>query len=213
MGCFIVIEGLNGVGKTSLARDLAERLARCTPTRLTEEPDENSCAGGFLRRVLRQEECASEWTQALAFAANRADHLARDIEPYLRNHPRGVIISDRYYHSSLVYQARHDLTIADIRFLNKGARVPDLTLYLEAEPAVVAGRLRRRKLIADRYDSDPVKWRRRYDEAIAFLRAEGQPIYAIDASGARPTVLEQALRVLAEHGPPWLAEMLSHPAG
>jgi dTMP kinase len=80
---------------------------------------------------------------ALLFAADRRDHLHREVLPGLR---RGSwVVSDRYVHSSVAYQSVAGTgdgeAVAWVRSLNQGVRVPDLTVVLEV-PAVVAARRR-----------------------------------------------------------------------
>jgi dTMP kinase len=75
-------------------------------------------------------------TLGLLFAADRADHLQREIEPTLA---RGaIVVTDRYYHSSLAYQS--DAGFAWVQQLNARARRPDLTLLLEVPVDVAAAR-------------------------------------------------------------------------
>ncbi len=206
MGFFVVIEGLNGVGKTSLAQKLLAKFRTRVETHLTEEPNTISCAGLFLKEVLRREKQADEWTQALAFAANRADHITVEINPFLEKYSEGILICDRYFHSSLVYQARNGISVDDIMFLNKFARKPDLTLYLDACPKIVANRLSKRSWYAERYDSNPEMWRERYSEIITYLKKQGHNIEKIDASKSLNSVTLATIQILKNQGLNWLAK-------
>ncbi len=76
-------------------------------------------------------------TLGLLFAADRADHLQREIEPALA--AGKVVISDRYYHSSFAYQGS-DEERSWIEILNQRARVPDCTFFLKVDPDVAAQR-------------------------------------------------------------------------
>jgi dTMP kinase len=88
-----------------------------------------------------------DWASlALLFAADRLDHVAREIEPALA---RGVcVISDRYDLSSLIYQSATapvgDEVLPWIRALNLRARRPDLTLVLDISAEVAAERRKAR---------------------------------------------------------------------
>src|SRR5262245_2463720 len=76
-------------------------------------------------------------TFGLLFAADRMDHLQREVEPQLA--AGAIVVSDRWYHSSLAYQG----TGADrdwIANLNARARRPDLTIFLEVRPTIAAQR-------------------------------------------------------------------------
>ena len=141
-GRLIVIEGLDGAGTTTQARRLVEHLVACgQPAHLTREP-----SGGPIGRLIREmltgshaipSSPISQSTFGLLFAADRLDHLQREIEPAIAT---GVaVVSDRYYHSSLAYQG----TGADrdwIALLNARARKPDVTIFLEVRPEVAAKR-------------------------------------------------------------------------
>ncbi len=201
---FLVLEGMDGVGKTRLAQGIRAALASRIAVELTQEPRSDCCAGIFLRKVLRKEREADTWTQALAFAANRADHNARVIEPFLREHTQGLLISDRYYLSSLVYQARDAHTFAAVLQLNARARRPDLTLFLDAPPNTLAGRQRDRSRQPELYDGEMSQTRARYEKAMTFLRDRGESIAVLAATATPADLLQMALQALRESGPPWL---------
>lgn len=153
---FIVLEGIDGSGTTTQAATLAEKLrAGGREVLLTREPTEGPI-GRFLRQALIGKLVGAEgqridlkWSaMALLFAADRVDHLEREIEPALG---RGaVVISDRYDLSSLIYQSatcpEGENALPWLRELNGRARRPDLTLVLDVSPEVAEGRRRARAL-------------------------------------------------------------------
>jgi len=138
----IVLEGLDGAGTTTQARRLVEHLdGRGRPAHLTREPSDGPI-GRLIREMLTgrhaiADQTIGQSTFGLLFAADRLDHLQREVEPRLA---AGVtVISDRWYHSSLAYQG----TGADrdwITTLNARARQPDLTIFLEVRPEIAAQR-------------------------------------------------------------------------
>ena len=134
----IVLEGIDGAGTTTQTRRLVETLrAGGTEAHATREPSDGP-VGALLRRMLAGE-CApvDATTLALLFAADRADHLQREVEPALA---RGaVVVSDRWYHSSLAYQGTEE-DRGWIQILNQRARRPDLTIFLEVAAEVAARR-------------------------------------------------------------------------
>ena len=142
MSRLIVLEGLDGAGTTTQARRLVEHLAGSgTPAHLTREPSDGPI-GRLLREMLTgghaiPGQALSQSTFGLLFAADRLDHLQREVEPALA--AGAIVVSDRWYHSSLAYQgtgADRDWIVA----LNARARRPDLTLFLEVDPEVAAHR-------------------------------------------------------------------------
>jgi dTMP kinase len=134
----IAIEGIDGAGTTTLARHLVDRLAAAgIAGHLTREPSDGP-VGALLRRILAGEHAPVDATTlSLLFAADRADHLQREVEPQLR--AGAVVVSDRWYHSSLAYQGTGEER-AWILALNARARRPDLTIFLQVDPEVAAGR-------------------------------------------------------------------------
>ena len=137
-GIFIVFEGGDGVGKSTQARRLAKWLQeQGYPTVLTFEP-----GGTQIGRTLRQlvldpaSGDVAPIAEALAYAADKAQHVYEVIEPALQ---RGeIVISDRYVDSMLAYQgAGRVLDVADVAFVARWATQglrPDLTVLLDLDP-------------------------------------------------------------------------------
>lgn len=144
-GSFIVLEGIDGAGTTTQTARLSARLselghrahATCEPSR--------GPLGQYLRAVLTGADGAPRlgWESlALLFAADRLDHVQREIEPLLASGT--TVVSDRYDLSSLAYQSatapEGEAVLPWIRALNQRARRPDLTLVLEVAPELAAER-------------------------------------------------------------------------
>ncbi len=161
-GLFIAFEGGEGSGKTTQARLTAIWLReQGYDVVATHEPGATKI-GMRLRALLLDtgQMGMSAHTEALLYAADRAEHVARVIDPALE---RGaVVITDRYTDSSLAYQgAGRGLPTADIARLNSWAtdgRAPDLTVLLDIDPETG---LRRRARSADRLEAEPVDFHRR----------------------------------------------------
>ena len=145
---FIVLEGIDGAGTTTQAHRLAGWFAaRALPAYLTAEP-----SGGRVGRLIREYLAGAvdapdpdrHFHQlALLFAADRLDHLAREVEPRLR---QGLhVISDRYVLSSLVYQSLH-CDPQWVRAINAQAPAPDLTFLLDLPAELAMERIARRSL-------------------------------------------------------------------
>jgi dTMP kinase len=137
-GKFIVLEGLDGAGKSTQVPLILDYFSAGGEKSLaTAEPSELPVGRLLRQRLLGEWDCGNEPLQLL-FAADRADHLAKEILPALA---RGEnVISDRYFLSSLVYGAVDSdmkwLTQVNARFL-----APDLTIYLDVPPSVCARRI------------------------------------------------------------------------
>ncbi len=137
-GILVVIEGIDGAGTTTQMHRLAQALtASGISVHTTREPSDGP-VGKLLREILAGAHAPMDQTTlSLLFAADRAEHLQREVEPALLYNQ--VVISDRRYHSSLAYQGTGEerLWIAE---LNRRARRPDLTIFVEVAPEVAARR-------------------------------------------------------------------------
>lgn len=140
---FISFEGIDGSGKSTQARLLAEALrAEGREVVLTREPG-GSPGAEQIRRLL-VEGRADRWspeTELLLFTAARRDHLERTIRPAL---DRGAwVVTDRFADSTRVYQgvARADLaqSVEDLHRLMIGLE-PDRTFVIDLEPAQALAR-------------------------------------------------------------------------
>lgn len=204
---FIVIEGLDGSGKTEMSRQFAavlqSRLGKEKVLR-TYEPQNEMCAGDFLREALaRRIRPVENWTLALAFAANRADHNTRVITPFLAQ-DHTIVICDRYYLSSLVYQSSPSRPFASIMDINASARTPDLILFLNASNEVCYQRMDKREKDQEMFEDKLAQLRGKYREAIGFLRGRGQMVVEINADEDMASVLQQMLDALVAHAPEWI---------
>ena len=142
-GLFISFEGGDGVGKTTQIRILAELLKEAgVECEATREPG-GTDLGIEIRRLLLHGDDISPRAEALLYAADRAHHVATTIRPALE---RGdVVLTDRYLDSSVAYQGvARSLGVDDVRDLSLWATeglLPDLTILLDADPAIAAHRV------------------------------------------------------------------------
>lgn len=134
-GLFIAIEGGEGAGKSTHAKRIAEYLKSLgQEVVLTREPGGTPTAEK-IRSILLDPEITDmpDQTEALLFAASRADHAANLIRPALE---RGAtVICDRYFDSSVAYQGySRGLGAEKVRDLSlwaTGNLIPDFTIYLD----------------------------------------------------------------------------------
>jgi dTMP kinase len=146
-GAFIVIEGLDGSGKSTQAKMLAAALRKEYDVVCTVEPSRGAI-GRFIRnRILFERVRPSASVEALLFAADRIDHVQREVAPALAE--GRVVISDRYLYSSLAYQGSAGLSLDWIQTINVHSLKPDLALFIDVSPEVVLGRLRRKKSVME----------------------------------------------------------------
>lgn len=151
-GKFITFEGLDGTGKSTQMRKLAEKLrAAGHEVMETREPG-GTATGEKIRRVLldsKTEGLSPMAEMALMFGA-RAQHIAEVIQPAL---DRGqIVLCDRFTDSTEAYQGSGRKLGSDV-VLNLhrilcGDLQPDLTIMLDSDPAKSVGRARNRNRIA-----------------------------------------------------------------
>ena len=133
MSAFVVLEGIDGSGKTTQAKLLAEQLGGV----FTREPTDG-VFGHVLRDAVELRVALDPITMALGFAADRADHVA-----WIRHElaEGRTVVCDRYVLSSLAYQPRGPVTEDWLRALNRHAPEPDVTVFLDTPPEVCAARI------------------------------------------------------------------------
>ena len=146
-GAFIVIEGLDGSGKTTQARLLVQKMQSSHNAIYTTEPSRGKI-GSFIReRCLYEEKRLDSAVEALLFAADRVEHVQNEVIPALNEGQ--LVVSDRYLYSSLAYQGSAGLNIDWIDAINKHALKPDLAVFIDVAPEIVLKRLNRKKSVME----------------------------------------------------------------
>lgn len=191
---FIVIEGLDGAGTTTQMARLAERLTAAGRRVVTTHEPTDGPVGRLIRATLRREPGAIDpaclpWM----FAADRADHLSRLVEPALA--AGAVVLTDRYLHSSLAYQSL-DLPLEDVFALNRHFRVPDLTILVEVPVAECLRRIDARGAARELFEEQDRLERiaASYDAVFERLARRGDPLARVTGLG---TVAEVEARIAA----------------
>jgi dTMP kinase len=146
-GCFIVIEGLDGSGKTTQATLLANQLSKAYKVFCTAEPSHGKI-GTFIREsCLYEKKRLPTEAEALLFASDRIEHMQNELAPALAEGK--IIICDRYIYSSLAYQGSAGLSLAWIKTINARASQPDFSIFIDVSPERVLERLRRKKSVME----------------------------------------------------------------
>ena len=146
-GVFIVIEGLDGSGKTTQANLLAKKLHQNYNIMLTAEPSRGKI-GTFIREsCLYEEKRLPTEVEALLFAADRIDHIQKEVKPALDDGK--IVICDRYVYSSLAYQGSTGLDLDWIKSINSLALKADFAILIDVAPERVLERLKRKKSVME----------------------------------------------------------------
>jgi dTMP kinase len=152
VGTFIVLEGIDGAGKSTQAKLLKVWFEeRGYEVVLTKEPTDTAF-GRLIRRLVLtggkegiiDGAKISHEAEALLFAADRAEHVDKLIKPSLE--AGKIVISDRYFYSSLAYQWARGLDLEWLIDLNRFAVRPDLVVLLDLPVKESMKRLRSRSI-------------------------------------------------------------------
>jgi len=201
-GRFISLEGGEGVGKSTQLTALASALAAAgKPVLTTREPGGSPGAEAIRGLLLGGSD--DRWTmraEALLFAAARADHVAKTIQPALAE--GRWVLSDRFLDSSLAYQGgAGGLGIAAVRALHRfGSEdfLPDRTLVLVSAEGQERARARD-GAVSDRIGGRDSSYHQAVSDAFASIAAaEPERVRLIDASGTPDAVTQRLMAELAD---------------
>ena len=193
-GRLITVEGVEGAGKSTQVESLCAWLAgRGVPVLATSEPDGTTLGAG-LRRVLGEVDRVSPLTEALLFAASRAEHVRQVLQPALA--AGQVVLCDRYVDSTVAYQGYgRGLSLETVAQLNRLATdglVPDLTLVLDLDVAEGLRRVRARRgalAACDPFERLAIEFHERVRKGYWAIRErEPDRVALIDADRAQTVV-------------------------
>jgi dTMP kinase len=189
-GAFIVIEGLDGSGKTTQAKLLARALRKSHEAVFTAEPSQGKI-GKFIRsRILYGEKRDPALVEALLFAADRIDHVQNEVLPAVSE--GRVVVCDRYLYSSLAYQGSAGLGLEWIKTVNQHALKPDLALFIDVSPEMVLKRLKRKRSIMENLATQ-----QKVREIYLRYVAKGE-LVRVDGEQVRTAVAKEVLKTVAE---------------
>ena len=199
---FIVVEGLDGSGKTTQVERLRDYFqARGEACHLTAEPTELP-TGRFIRDVLQKRLTVDHRTLAALYAADRVEHIFHPQEGILAQLAAGYhVIASRYYFSSLAYQSEY-VDPAWIAALNREAKMTlraDLTLFLDLDPEISMQRIAARDAHGELFETlDKLTHvRESFQQAFAYF-GEGERIHTIDAGQNIAAVTEAIITAVEE---------------
>lgn len=201
-GRFITLEGIEGAGKSTVARLVCDWLgARSIGVRLTREPGGTPLAERVRQVVLeRGEEILSPVTETLLVFSARAIHVENLIRPTLA---RGDwVVCDRFTDATRAYQGSgrgvDAAWIDSLAAVVHGGLRPDCTLLLDLPPAVGLERARRRSgVAADRFEAETEMFFTKVREGyLEVARREPHRVHVINAALELKEVEGQVIRVL-----------------
>jgi dTMP kinase len=190
---FVSLEGVDGSGKSTQAKLLAEALG--PETLLIREPG-GTGAAERIRELLADPALEIDpFAELLLFSAARADLLARVVRPALES--GGTVVADRFADSSVAYQGgarglgtSHVLSLVDTTI---DGLWPDVTVYLRLDPEVGLGRAEGE----DRFEAEGVDLQRAVAEAYEEIaQIASDRFVGVDAEGTVEEVHERVMEAV-----------------
>ena len=202
-GYFITLEGVDGGGKTTQLRRLADAFADCgVPAVCTREPGGTAAADRIRGVVLDKDLTMNARTELLLYLAARAEHVDHVVRPALA--AGKVVLCDRFSDSTMVYQGfvrgiPPDQVAALCEFAAQGLR-PDLTILLDADPQDLLARRTQRR-VEDRLEREGLAFQKQVREGfLALARREPQRICVVDALQTADAVQAEILTAVEKRG-------------
>ncbi|MFA6710587.1 MAG: dTMP kinase [Candidatus Methanomethylophilaceae archaeon] len=186
VGLFIVFEGIDGSGKSSVCRTVKKNLeSEGMDVIVTAEPTDSE-----IGRMIRKGGDFTPETEALLFVADRACHTV-EIKKWVAQ--GRIVLCDRYYASTLAYQAASLGEDADLEWLTvineKVSVEPDLTFLLDIDPVSGLDRVGRR---GGKSRFEHLEYQKRVRENYMVI-AKKRGFTVIDASKDRKAVASEVL--------------------
>ncbi len=188
-GTFITFEGIDGSGKSTQLRLLANFLqSKACDVLLTREPGGTPVGNRLRAALLDAQEEVDPLTELLVFAADRAQHVRRVLRPALQ--AGQLVVSDRYADATAAYQGAGrgfspELIKEIIELATEGLK-PDLTLLFDLPVADSNTRTQRRangKQSGDRLDAETADFHTRVREAyLSLARAEPERVKVVETN-------------------------------
>ena len=186
---YLAIEGVDGAGKSTVTAAVAEALQAAGHDVLVVREPGGTPLGEEIRALLLHGSAMAPWTEALLFAAQRAQLAAAVVRPALE--AGTTVISDRTYYSSLAYQgAARGLGVDEVRAVNEAGldgMLPDVVAVLWLDPDAALSR----ENGADRISAEGSAFQQEVAAAYRALAVSDDRVHLVDASRSlRETVAD-----------------------
>ena len=198
-GIFITIEGPDGSGKSTQIKYMEDFFEkRNIKPVFTREPG-GTRIGERIRDIILDKDFTERcsMTEALLYAASRAQHVEEVIKPALESGK--IVVCDRFVDSSIVYQGYGRGLGESVRIINDYAVagvMPDLTILFEIDPSVGKNRIRTDK--QDRLEMEKIDFHNKVFDAYKVLAINNQDrIVAIDASRNIESIRDEIYGILS----------------
>jgi dTMP kinase len=201
-GKLLVLEGIDGSGKTTQARMLFDEMLRRGNGNvvLTAEPTNNGL-GKIIRNELKEQgETIDPLTVQLIFTADRAQHVYNIIEPRLAN--GSTVICDRYYYSTAAYAYALGLDMEELLRVNSVLfPKPAATVILDVPIKTARERIEKRNNKPDRFENTEMqkKVREGYIKLAKAPKLRWGEVRVIDADSSSDEVHKKIMEEISKH--------------
>lgn len=200
-GLFIVFEGPDGSGKTTVANAVCENLENMGYDVVhTREPGGIEIAEQIRNVILDPKNVTMDArTEALLYAASRRQHLVEKVIPAVEDGK--IVICERFVYSSLAYQGcGRDLGFDSVLGINDFAingTYPDMTIYLDVNEELGLKRIENRSF-KDRLDSESLSFHHKVNEGYRKVLERFKDTKIIDASKPVEEVISESTRMITD---------------
>lgn len=205
-GRFIVLEGIDGSGKSSQTGPLVRRLEeRGLPCRETREPT-GGPVGSLIRQIFTGRVTADNRVIAALYAADRIDHLVNEVDGLCAAIDQGItVVSDRYYFSSYAYHSVDmDMDwVIQANSVSANLLRPTVTVFLDVPVDIALERIRKNRFVEEIFDREDRLRRTRelYFDAFERLR-DVENVAVVDGTGTQEQVAQRIWAAVSPHLPP-----------
>jgi dTMP kinase len=202
-GYFITFEGGDGAGKSSLIISLhAALIERGYDVMQTRAPGGTEAGKVIRNLVLHPHEPVVPEAELFLYLADRAEHVAKVIRPALEQGK--VVLCDRYNDSTVAYQGgARGFGLEKVEQLcsfASGDLVPNLTIYLDLDPAIGMERIKKAQETKDQIEAEDLSFHHKIRETFhQIAKKHPERFRLIDAEAPKEIVFEQALKLIDAH--------------
>ena len=199
---FIALEGIDGSGKSTQVKFLADKLTNEGHKVYSTFEPTNGSIGSIIRSIFSQKEEADHRVIAGLFVADRLEHLLDKKNGVLKKLEEGyTVITDRYYFSSYAYHGTHMSMdwVIEANSLSAELLRPDLNIYIDITPEVSMNRLLKGRESMELYETKEnlKNVRDKYFEAFEKLKSQ-EKIEIIDGNRTPEKIAEDIWEKVCE---------------